>query len=99
MWLIFEHTLKKPNGRWDKQALTFLLFITLTAVTGLGIIVASYKFGITENRIAYDVFTTFSIIAMGMSGTNILNKVVDYSKAKYGNNDDNQLPTNKDEQL
>jgi hypothetical protein len=78
---IFEHTLKKPNGRWDKQALTFFLFINLTAISGLGLIIASYVYGITENKIAYDVFTTFSIIAMGMSGTTILNKFVDYTKA------------------
>lgn len=99
MYPIFEHTLKKPNGRWDKQALTFFLFINLTAISGLGLIIASYKYGITENKIAYDVFTTFSIIAMGMSGTTILNKFVDYTKAKNPNDYDNQLPTNKDEQL
>jgi hypothetical protein len=92
MYLIFEHTLKKPNGRWDKQALTFFLFIGLTVITGLGNTIASYRYGITDNKMAYDVFTTFSIMAMGMSGTTILNKFVDYTKAKnqqqdpYANN-------------
>jgi hypothetical protein len=92
MYPIFEHTLKKPSGRWDKQSLTFFLFMNLTVIMGIGNTIASYAFGITDNKMAYEVFTTFAFITMGMSGTTIINKFVDYTKAKnpqqdpYANN-------------
>ena len=92
MYPIFEHTLKKPNGRWDKQSLTFFLFMNLTVIMGIGNTIASYVYGITDNKMAYEVFTTFAFITMGMSGTTIINKFVDYTKAKnpqqdpYANN-------------
>ena len=82
MYPIFEHTLKKPNGRWDKQSLTFFLFMNLTVIMGIGNTIASYVYGITDNKMAYEVFTTFAFITMGMSGTTIINKFVDYTKAK-----------------
>lgn len=104
MWAIFEHTLKKPNGRWDKQSLTFFLFMNLTVIMGVANTIASYVYGITENKMAYEVFTTFAFITMGMSGTTIVNKFVDYTKARNPNQnpydtsyyEPQNSPTNKD---
>ena len=104
MWAIFEHTLKKPNGRWDKQSLTFFLFMNLTVIMGVANTIASYVYGITENKMAYEVFTTFAFITMGMSGTTIVNKFVDYTKARNPNQNPydtsyyelQNSPTNKD---
>lgn len=79
---IFEHTLKKSNGRWDKQALTFFLFVGLTVITGMAIVIASLFFQVAEAKMAYEVFTTFAAIMAFMSGSNITNKWVDYTKAR-----------------
>lgn len=95
---IVKDTLQKPNGKWDKQALTFFLFVILTVITGITIMIACIFFKIVELKMAYEVFTTFAAIMMFMSGSNIGNKWVDYIKAKNSNENeyDNYSPTNKD---
>ena len=84
---IFEQTLKKPNGRWDKQAMTFFLFVILSVASGISLIVASLVFGVKDINVAYDVFTTFITTMLILAGGNIGNKWVDYTKAKNANYD------------
>ena len=92
MYPIFEHTLKKPNGRWDKQSLTFFSSFIISIILGFANTITSYVSGITNNPTADNVFNSFMFLTAALSGFNIGNKYVDMVKARnppqdpYANN-------------
>ena len=79
---IIRDTLRKPNGRWDKQALTMFISFIITVILGLGNTIISYVFEIYENNMAENIFNTFAILTGTLSGTNIGNKLVDMSRSR-----------------
>ncbi len=74
---LFDETLKKPNGKWDKQALQMFLFSILTALGGLFIIVSDYFLEREINPYAIAVVGLFGSMATGQAIINIWNKKVD----------------------
>ena len=74
---IIDDTLKKPSGKWDKQALTMFLFVFLTALTGIYIVVSDLFLSKEINPYAVVVLGTFGTLATGQSVVNVWNKKVD----------------------
>jgi hypothetical protein len=74
---IIDDTLKKPNGKWDKQSLTMFLFTVLTAATGLYIVVSDYFLDKEINQYAIVVVGLFGSMATGQAVVNVWNKKVD----------------------
>jgi len=88
MGSIIDDTLKKPSGKWDKQALTMFLFSILTAISGLFIVVSDYFLEKEINPYAIGVVGLFGSIATGQAVINVWNKKVD----KNLDIDQNQQP-------
>jgi len=74
---IVDDTLKKPSGKWDKQALTMLLFTVLTALTGIYVVVSDYFLKKEINQYAIIVVGLFGSMATGQAVVNVWNKKVD----------------------
>jgi uncharacterized protein (DUF697 family) len=69
-------TLQK-NGKWDKQAIAFLVSFVISIILGITNTVLSYVLTITNNPTADNVFNSFMILTGAMSGVNIWNKIAD----------------------
>ena len=93
---IIRDTLRKPNGRWDKQALTMFVSFIITIILGLGNTVMSYVFEIYQNEMAENIFNTFAILTGTLSGTNIGNKLVDMSRARNNKDKEEQVDINQE---
>lgn len=74
---IINDTLKKPSGKWDKQALTMFLFTILFAITGLFIVVSDYFLEKEINQYAIVVCGLFGTASSGQAIVNVWNKKVD----------------------
>jgi len=74
---LLNDTLKKPNGKWDKQALNMLLFTFLGAVTGLFIVISDYFLTKEINPYAIVVVGYFLGMASGQAIITTWNKRVD----------------------
>lgn len=74
---LLDDTLKKPNGKWDKQSLTMFLFSILTALSGLYVVVSDYFLTKEINPYAIGVVGLFGSIATGQAVINVWNKKVD----------------------
>jgi len=74
---LLNDTLKKPNGKWDKQALNMLLFTFLGAGTGLFIVVSDYFLTKEINPYAIVVVGYFLGMASGQAIITTWNKRVD----------------------
>lgn len=90
---IIDDTLKKPNGKYDKQALTFFVSFVLSIVLGVSNTILSYVLNITDNAMADNVFNSFMILTGALSGANIANKIADYRTQKTNENN-NSLQNN-----
>lgn len=94
---IIQDTLQKPNGKFDKQALSFFVAFVISIILGIANTIVSYVSGIINNPTADNIFNSFMFLTAALSGANIANKYVDVVKARsekdYYNNDS---PTNKD---
>lgn len=77
MGSIIDDTLKKPSGKWDKQALTMFLFTILTAISGLFVVVSDYFLKKEINPYAIGVVGLFGSMATGQAVINVWNKKVD----------------------
>lgn len=82
MYKIFRDTLMKPDGKWDKQALTFGVSFLLSICLGITNLIVSYVSGIVNNPTADNVFNSFMFLTAGLSGANIVNKFVDMKKPR-----------------
>jgi len=80
MLKVFQDTLMKPNGRYDKQALTFFASFIISIVLGVSNTIVSYVSGIVNNPTADNVFNSFMFLTAALSGANIVNKFVDMKK-------------------
>lgn len=74
---ILNDTLKKPSGKWDKQALTMFLFSVLTAVSGMYVVVSDYFLTKEINPYAIGVVGMFGSLATGQAVISTWNKKVD----------------------
>jgi len=74
---IIDDTLKKRNGKWDKQALTMFLFSILTAISGLYIVVSDYFLTKEINPYAIGVVGLFGSLATGQAVISTWNKKID----------------------
>lgn len=79
---IIDDTLKKPNGKWDKQALTFFVSFHLSIILGITNLICSYVSGIVNNPTADNVFNSFMLLTATLSGINVGNKLADYMTSK-----------------
>lgn len=90
---IINDTLKKANGKWDKQALTFFVSFHLSIVLGVTNLICSYVLGIVNNPTADNVFNSFMLLTATLSGINVGNKLADYmtskKEAKQNNTNEN----------
>jgi|JI10StandDraft_1071094.scaffolds.fasta_scaffold18132_12 hypothetical protein len=87
---LINDTLKKNNGKWDKQAIAFILSFNLSVVLGLANTVLSYVLKITNNPTADNVFNSFMILTGALSGANIYNKITDSRIARQSS----EIPEN-----
>lgn len=83
-WLnkIVDDTLKKRDGFWDKQAITFFASFIMSVLLGVTIVGLSFYLNIVVNPAAENVFNSFMVLTGVMSGTNIWSKIVDNKKVK-----------------
>jgi len=72
---LINDTLKKPNGKWDKQALTMFVAFVCTIITGFFIVLTK-----EVNHYAIDVFFGFVALSSGQAAMNIWNKKIDYGQ-------------------
>ena len=77
---LIDDTLKKKDGTWDKQALTFFASFSMSILLGAVLTGLSFFLNIVVNPVAENVFNSFIMLTGVMSGTNIWNKIVDYKK-------------------
>lgn len=77
---LINDTLKKPSGKWDKQAITFFVSFFITCALSILTFILSYFF-MTKNETALSIIDSFMILTGGLSGSNIFNKLAD-SKVK-----------------
>jgi hypothetical protein len=75
---LINDTLKKPSGKWDKQALTMFVAFCITIILGCYIVTSDYFLNKEINRYAIDVFFGFVALSSGQAAMNIWNKKVDY---------------------
>jgi uncharacterized membrane protein SpoIIM required for sporulation len=75
---LLNDTLKKPSGKWDKQALTMFVAFCITIILGCYIVTSDYFLSKEINRYAIDVFFGFVALSSGQAAMNIWNKKVDY---------------------
>jgi len=87
---LLDDTLKKPSGKWDKQALTMFLFSILTAISGLYVVVSDYFLTKEINPYAIGVVGLFGSIATGQAVINVWNKKVDKNYDIDQNNNTNE---------
>jgi hypothetical protein len=71
---IFDDTLK-VKGKWSRTSLTMFVSFCLAIFIGIGIVIASYFFKITDNRDAIAVFDSFMLLVFGLSGITVFNKL------------------------
>ena len=74
---LIDDTLKKRNGKWDKQALTMFLFSILTAISGLYVVVSDYFLTKEINPYAIGVVGLFGSLATGQAVISTWNKRID----------------------
>lgn len=74
---LIDDTLKKPSGKWDKQAITMFVFSILTAMSGLFIVVSDYFLTKEINPYAIAVVGLFGSIATGQAVISTWNKKID----------------------
>ena len=74
---IIDDTLKKPNGKWDKQALTMMLSFMLGGFTGIFIVISDYFLTKEINPYAIIVVGYFLGMASGQAVIATWNKRVD----------------------
>jgi hypothetical protein len=88
---LLDDTLKKPNGKWDKQSLQMFLFTILTAISGLYVVASDYFLTKEINPYAIGVVGLFGGIATGQAIINVWNKKVDKNLDidQYNNNEPN----------
>lgn len=98
---LINDTLKKPNGKWDKQAIAFILAFNLSVVLGITNTILSYVLKMTDNPTADNVFNSFMMLTGGLSGVNIWNKIADNKIAREATpkQEDKKNPPAKDEEL
>ena len=89
---LINDTLKKPNGKWDKQALTMFVAFVCTIIIGFYIVVCDYFLSKEINRYAIDVFFGFVALSSGQAALNIWNKKVDNYGQNYNRQDSNFAP-------
>lgn len=85
---IINDTLKKSNGKWDKQALTFFVSFLLSIAFGITNTIVSYISGIVNNPTSDNIFNSFMFLTAALSGANIANKYVDVVKARSEKRDE-----------
>jgi hypothetical protein len=92
---IINDTLKKPNGKWNRQALTMFLFSVLGAITGLYVVVSDYFLEKEINQHAIIVVGLFLTMASGQAVVTTWNKRIDRQmdidqepNPQYTNDDD-----------
>lgn len=81
LYKILNDTLKKKDGKFDKQALSFLISFIISIILGVSNTIASYVLNVTSNQTADSIFNSFMILTGALSGANIVNKLAD-SKIK-----------------
>ena len=91
MLKILRDTLIKPNGNFDKQALSFFVCFVISIILGGTKTYLSWTIRIYDNRIAMEIFDSFMILTGAFSGVNVANKYVDIVKAKNQNNQTNEF--------
>jgi hypothetical protein len=77
---LLNDTLKKPSGKWDKQALTMFVAFCITIILGCYIVTSDYFLSKEINRYAIDVFFGFVALSSGQAAMNIWNKKIDYGQ-------------------
>lgn len=82
---VIDDTLKKANGKFDKQALTFFVTFFITCAMGILGFAFSYIFGIQKNEMAMSILDSFMMLTFALSGTNIGNKIADNYVSKKTN--------------
>lgn len=92
---LIDDTLKKSNGKWDKQALTMFISFSISIVLGVSNTIVSYMTELTSNPTADNVFNSFMFLTAALSGTNIVNKYVDVVKARSETTSNNNNPYNE----
>lgn len=79
---LLDDTIKKCNGKYDKQAITMLVSFAISIALGISNTIMSYVLNITNNNTADNVFNSFMILTGAMSGVNVYNKIVDIKAKK-----------------
>lgn len=74
---IIDDTMKKPNGKWDKQAITMFVFAILGAISGMFVVVSDYFLKKEINAYAIIVVGYFLGMASGQAVITTWNKRVD----------------------
>lgn len=74
---IINDTLKKPNGKWDKQALTMFVSFIMAIFLGTYIVVSDFFLNKEINPYAIVVEGYFIGLSGGTAVLNIWNKKVD----------------------
>ena len=64
---IIKDTLQKPNGKWDKQALTFFAAFVMSIILGTVNTAVSYFSGIVNNPTADNIFNSFMFLTAALS--------------------------------
>lgn len=73
---LIKDTLQK-QGKWDKQAIAFLVSFLVSIILGVSNTITSYVLNITNNVTADNIFNSFMILTGALSGVNVWNKKVD----------------------
>ncbi len=74
---IVDDTLKKPNGKWDKQSLTMFVFGFLGAICGVYVVVSDYFLTKEINPSAIIVVGMFLSMAGYQANIVLRNKKID----------------------
>lgn len=73
---LIKDTLQK-QGKWDKQAIAFLVSFVICIILGVSNTITSYVLNITNNVTADNIFNSFMILTGALSGVNVWNKIAD----------------------
>lgn len=73
---LITDTLQK-QGKWDKQAIAFLVSFVMCIILGVSNTITSYVLNITNNVTADNIFNSFMILTGALSGVNVWNKIAD----------------------
>lgn len=74
---LIDDTLKKPNGKWDKQALTMFVSFFMACLLGSYVVVSDFFLNKEINPYAIVVVGYFIALSGGTAVVNIWNKKVD----------------------